>query len=170
LSGNENFITEDEYCRKINDKYRIFKKKSEMASEVNEAMISYQSTDDRDVFSLISAVRRGISYFFFRKLAGNSPFSMSEWTHYLHLSERTMQRYKKQEKQFDPLASERILELTMLYKYGMEVFGSKDKLSVWLSSSSVVLGGNTPKSFLDNSFGIQLVRDELGRIEQGVLA
>ena len=143
---------------------------SEMENEVNEGMISYGLVDDFDLFRLIEAVRKGISYLFFLKLARNSPFSLQEWSGFLHLSERTMQRYKKEMKPFDPVSSEKILEITMLYKYGIEIFGDKHKLGIWLNSDNVSLGGRQPKDLLDSSFGLQWLHDELGRIEQGILA
>lgn len=141
-----------------------------MENEVNESMISYGAVDDNDLFSLIETIRKGVAYLFFLKLAKNSPFSLEEWSGYLHLSERTLQRYKKNQKPFDPVSSEKILEITMLYKFGIEVFGDKNKLGNWLATSNVALGGRKPKEILDSSFGVQWIKDELTRIEQGILA
>ena len=95
---------------------------------------------------------------------------MVEWCQYLHLSERTLQRYKKEGKSFDPIYSEKILELTMLYKYGAEVFESKDNFHSWLESNNLALGGVKPKELLDTSFGISMVKDELTAIEHGLFA
>jgi putative toxin-antitoxin system antitoxin component (TIGR02293 family) len=58
----------------------------------------------------------------------------------------------------------------MLYKFGVDVFGDKNKLNTWLNIENVSLGGAKPKELLDTSFGIGLIKDELNRIEQGVLA
>jgi putative toxin-antitoxin system antitoxin component (TIGR02293 family) len=58
----------------------------------------------------------------------------------------------------------------MLYEYGIEVFGDRDNFNIWLNSRSIALGGRSPKELLDTKFGIDLVKDELGRIEHGVLA
>ncbi|MCX6270198.1 MAG: DUF2384 domain-containing protein [Bacteroidetes bacterium] len=138
--------------------------------EVNESMITYQTASENNVFSLIDTVRNGVAYSFFTMLAEKSPFDLPEWCRFLHISDRTMQRYKKEKKPFDPVSSEKILEITMLYKYGVEVFGSKDNLSIWLSGANVALGGSKPVDLLDSSFGIQLIRDELGRIEHGIPA
>jgi putative toxin-antitoxin system antitoxin component (TIGR02293 family) len=60
--------------------------------------------------------------------------------------------------------------LVMLYEYGIEVFGDRDNFNIWLNSRSIALGGRSPKELLDTKFGIDLVKDELGRIEHGVLA
>ena len=57
----------------------------------------------------------------------------------------------------------------MLYKYGVEMFGDKDNFNTWLNSKSIPLGGSKPKDLLDTKFGISMVKDELGRIEHGIL-
>lgn len=132
--------------------------------------ITYSSVDDRDILQLISTIRQGIKYALFISLAEKSPFSLNEWSAFLHISERTMQRYKKEKKSFDPIYSEKILEVTLLYKFGSEVFGSNEKFNTWLETKNIMLGGAKPKDLLDNTFGISLVKDELTRIEYGVLA
>lgn len=140
---------------------------------MTQAMItdlSYKQIDDRDVLMLISSVREGIKYSLFQTIANNSPFSTAEWSNFLHLSERTFQRYKKEKRTFDPLHSEKILEITLVYNKGTEVFGDKGNYDAWLEAKNVALGGIKPKELLDSTFGIGLLKDELTRIEHGVLA
>ncbi len=136
----------------------------------NDSIFSYKSADDKNVFAIIDAVRTGISFNEFEKIVGNAPFSLAEWANYLQLSERTIQRNQKEKKSFQPIQTEKIIELIMLYEYGVDVFGDKDNFNVWLKSKSVALGGRTPKELLDTKFGVGMVKDELGRIEHGVLA
>jgi putative toxin-antitoxin system antitoxin component (TIGR02293 family) len=135
-----------------------------------EMFFSYKSADDKDLLTIIDIVRNGISYKDFSKIVVDTPFSLTEWANYLQLSERTIQRNQKEKKSFQPIQSERIVEVSMLYTYGVEVFGDKDNFDVWLNSKSISLGGRTPKDLLDTKFGISMVRDELGRIEHGILA
>lgn len=132
--------------------------------------LSYKQIDDRDVLTLISSVREGIKYGLFQTIASKSPFSTAEWSGFLHLSERTFQRYKKEKRTFDPLHSERILEITLVYNKGMEVFGEKENFDAWLETKNIALGGIKPKELLDSTFGIGLLKDELTRIEYGILA
>jgi putative toxin-antitoxin system antitoxin component (TIGR02293 family) len=138
--------------------------------ELNEALAKYESLAGNHVVQLMRYVRNGLSYTHFQKLSGNTPFSMNEWSRILHLSERTLQRYKKDRLSFESLQSERILEIILLQKKGVDVFGSEAKYYSWLNSINVSLGGISPRELLDNSFGISLVRDALLRIEHGVLA
>lgn len=126
--------------------------------------------DDKDVIHFIKAVRLGFSFAAFYNFAKSTPFSLSEWSAFLNMSERTMQRYKQEKKSFDPIYSEKILQITLLYNLGIEVFGSKEKFNAWLEIPNIALGRIKPKDLLDNSFGIGLLKDELTRIEHGILA
>ncbi len=137
---------------------------------LNEPSIAYSTLDDSNVYSLINAIKKGINFSFFEKLTSNIPFSLKEWAQLLHLSERSMQRYKKEKGTFNAISSERIIEITMLNKYGIEVFGNQAKFIIWLASKNIAIGNIEPKSLLDSSFGIQILKDELTRIEHGVLA
>ncbi len=138
--------------------------------EVNEEAMVYNAIENRNAFLLINLIRSGIRFTMFKSIADKSPFSFTEWSNFLHLSERTMQRYQKEKKSFDPIYSEKIIEITMLYNYGKEVFGDKKNFDYWLQTENIALGKRTPKELLDSTFGIHLVKDELTRIEHGVLA
>jgi len=132
--------------------------------------VAYNTTDDKFINDIIRLVRQGVSFEDFDRFASKSAFSTSEWSEFLHISERTMQRYQKEQKSFDSLQSEKIVEIALLQKRGVEVFGNKSKFHNWLETPCLALGDLEPKSFLDSSFGITLLKDELTRIEYGVLA
>jgi len=123
-----------------------------------------------DFAKLSQAVKHGVKYSFFTKLTEQIPFDSFDWSTILHLSERTLQRYKTEKKTFDSIYSDKILQIAILYKLGTETFGDKANFDTWLETKSIALGGVKPKELLDNTFGISLVRDELNRIENGVLA
>jgi putative toxin-antitoxin system antitoxin component (TIGR02293 family) len=125
---------------------------------------------EEDSFDLTNMVREGVPYPYFNSLSNQIHFGLEEWSSYLHLSERTIQRYKKENKSFDPLYSERILQIELLYKKGIVVFGIADNFYTWMDTISIPLGSVKPKDLLDTGFGIEAIYDELGRIEFGVLA
>lgn len=138
--------------------------------EIFDPMVTYGTIDDVSALSLVELVRQGVGFDAFDVFANKSPFSLNEWSTYLHLSERTMQRYRSENRTFDPLQSEKIIEIALFYNKGIEVFGSADKFNSWLETDNLALGHIKPKMLLDNSFGINILRDELTRIEFGILA
>lgn len=138
--------------------------------ELSEPSIAYGSTDDNNMMGLIALLRKGVAFTAFENFAMKYPYTLAEWSEFLHLSERSMQRYKKENRAFELLQSEKILEIVMLFKLGKDVFGTDDKFIFWLKTENLALGGIKPVSLIDNTFGISLLKDELTRIEYGVLA
>jgi putative toxin-antitoxin system antitoxin component (TIGR02293 family) len=128
----------------------------------------------RDIFEkpldLISLTRRGFPFSEFEKILENGPFSLQDWAVFLHLSKRTLERYRKEQRVFDPMHTERILRMVQIMQRGIEVFGKASYFESWLDSRNLALGGIRPFELLDNTFGIELLKDELTRIERGVLA
>jgi putative toxin-antitoxin system antitoxin component (TIGR02293 family) len=143
---------------------------SKDTSFVNEPLISYQILDDYRSLNLIQKIREGISMKSFQAIKHFIKFTMTEWSTVLHISERTINRYEKENKNFDPNYSEKIYELLMLYKFGIEVFGSEHTFHQWMDTTNPSLGGSTPKSLLDSNIGTNLIKQELGRIQHGIFA
>lgn len=139
-----------------------------MATKKHKKSITYLALENQEPALLMEASRTGVEYSFFNQLLNSIPITLNEWADILHLSNRTMQRYHKQKKNFEVLQSERILEISMLYDYGIEVFENKENFEEWMNSKIIALGGVKPKSLLDSSYGIQMVKTILGRIEHGV--
>jgi len=137
---------------------------------LNEPSISYSAMDDINAYHIIKAIKNGIQFNFFEKLTANISFSLREWACYLHLSERSMQRYKKERGRFSASTSEKIVSIAMLNKYGVEVFGNQESFNIWLNAVNLGMGNIKPKSLLDSSFGIQMIKEELTRIEYGILS
>lgn len=146
---------------------------NEYKNIIREAAVEYKrsgtlTSGNKNV--LMSVIRDGIEFENFQMMTSKLPFSMEDWSKFLHLSERTLQRYKKDEKNFDALQSEKILQISLLYQRGIEVFGSSTNFDSWLNTKSIALGNLNPMDFLDNAFGISLLEEELTRIEHGNLA
>jgi len=140
-----------------------------MKTTLNEPVSAY-SIVDNDIVSLINTVRKGINFSSFQNIAQTSNFNLRDWSTILHLSERTMQRYKKESLPFEPLQSEKILQVALIFQKGQEVFGNTDKFNKWLDEENQAIGKIKPKELLDNSFGIRMIEDELTKIEYGILA
>lgn len=132
--------------------------------------ITFRSLDNNDIFKLINATREGVDYKTFNDFSITYPLNSIVWSKILNMSERTIQRYKREKKRFDSIHTEKLLLIMLLFKKGSEVFGDTTNFLTWTNSENIALGGGKPIDLLDNSFGINLVKDELLRIEHGVLA
>ncbi len=118
----------------------------------------------------IARSREGITFPQMDKIVKEAGFSLAYWAKYLHLSERSLQRYFKEKKTFELPQAERIFEIESLFVLGNQVFGDTSKFRQWLQRPSVALGGQEPVSFFDTSEGIRLISAELHRIEHGIFA
>ena len=87
----------------------------------------------------------------------------------IHVSIRTLQR-NNPEKSLNTNSSERLLELTRLYLLGIETFGNKDKFNKWLYRPNLSLAKQKPIELLETNIGVNIVKDELLRIEFGVFS
>ena len=96
-------------------------------------------------------------------------FTTTEIAQIIHTSDRTLRRYTPGQK-LDAEQSERVLELARLYCRGEVVFGTIEHFKKWMDREVMALGDQKPKTFLDTSLGIEMLMDELGRIEHGVFA
>lgn len=65
------------------------------------------------------------------------------------------------------LVSDRALYIAEVAAKGTQVFGNKEKFIHWLNTPSITLGNKKPISFMNNKYGIDIVKDELVRIEYG---
>lgn len=126
--------------------------------------------EEPSVSYLISSSQSGMPYVFFETQTKGIPFGQGEWSDLLHLSERTFQRYKKENKKFESIYTEKILEIILLFRRGREVFGSTKDFHLWLTTPNTSMGDKKPYTIIDNTFGIKLVNDTLGRIEHGVFS
>lgn len=104
----------------------------------------------------------------FQKLADKIPFTLKEWANILHLSERTLQRYAKNNTPFEGIYVDRILHLEELINMGLETFVNGEALYRWLKRDKPVLGHLLSFESLYSTQGIQMVIDDIGRIQYGV--
>lgn len=143
-----------------------------MDNIVNDILVPYEKKWKfcNDPYAIVKRIQQGVTYQEFDSIAGSHPFSSTEWAGFLHVSERTMLRYKIDNKRFDEPLSERIIQITNLYQKGIEVFGEKEYLDIWLNTKNIALGGLIPKSLLSSSYGIEILTNELIRISYGVFA
>ncbi len=83
------------------------------------------------------------------------------------ISLRTLQRYKPDKSLPLPVA-DRVVSLASLFVYGVSVFENKESFKKWLEIPLRAFKGKRPIDILDSITGIELVNDEIERIEHGV--
>jgi len=132
--------------------------------------LTFKSLENSDILKLIDVTREGIDYKTFQELTVSFPLNISTWAKILNMSERTIQRYRREKKRLDSIHTEKLLLIILLFNKGISVFGNTSNFLAWINSKSIPLGGIKPIDLLDNSFGINMVKDELIKIEHGVLA
>ena len=113
---------------------------------------------------------KDLTYNDFKKLADKVPFTQSEWSDILHISERTLQRYAKDNHAFAPINAERFMLMENVLQQAKITFGNTDKFYSWLKRSPYMLEGNLSMQSLTTFEGIQHVLTQLGRIQHGIFA
>jgi putative toxin-antitoxin system antitoxin component (TIGR02293 family) len=117
---------------------------------------------------LVHLIREGLPYRVFELIRNTSPFTFEDWSVFLNISNKTLQRYKAAKSRFKAPHSEKILELAEVLNTGMLVFQDIDKLKQWLHTENYALGNFRPMDLLSDSYGKELVLSELIRIDEGI--
>lgn len=123
-----------------------------------------------DNITLVAASKKGLlpqAVFDFIVL---TDFSFPYVEKVLNKTIKTFTSYKKNKTPLDPVLSEKLLKFFALYNKGQNVFGTVDEFNKWLSEPAFGLGNMVPKDLLETITGIELVSQELTRIEYGDLA
>ncbi|MCY7293268.1 MAG: DUF2384 domain-containing protein [Ferruginibacter sp.] len=113
---------------------------------------------------------KDFTYNNFKKVADKVPFTLAEWANILHVSERTLQRYSKDNHLFAPINAERIVLIEKILQQAKITFGSTDKFYDWIKREPYMMEGNLSVQSLSTFDGIQNVLTQLGRIQHGIFA
>jgi putative toxin-antitoxin system antitoxin component (TIGR02293 family) len=118
---------------------------------------------------IVHAIREGIPYELFNLIKEITPFNEEDWASFLGISTKSLQRNKiKEDFIFKPLQSEKILELAEVTSLGNTVFDTEGQFYLWLNTPSFALGNLQPKELLKDSYGKEMVVNELNKIDQGI--
>ena len=123
----------------------------------------------KNKLDLIELSKRGVAKDTLVRLGQMLSLSGKEMAWLLHVSERTLHRYGNKET-LSTAMSNRVVQLLQAVGAGMELFGEEERFARWLKSKSVALSGATPLELLQTAVGTQMVIDELGRIEHGIVS
>jgi putative toxin-antitoxin system antitoxin component (TIGR02293 family) len=151
----------------------------EIHSMVEDYAMEYISSNKKDRLTydgflsnkmlIIQAIKSGIPYSLFDLIQAYTPFNENDWASFLDVSTKSLQRYKTASNfYFKPIHSEKIIEMAEVTKTGLEVFGSTEKLKLWLNTPNYSFNNLKPIDLLSNSYGKDMVLGELVRIEHGI--
>jgi len=118
---------------------------------------------------IIEAIRKGLKRETVDYVARVLEVNASEMSRFLHVSPRTLHRYKPGEV-LSPDTSDHLVQVYRVYMRALDVFTDDKKALRWLKYPSLALGNISPFELLDTSAGVEMVLDELGRIEHGIFA
>jgi len=113
---------------------------------------------------VIHRIRDGVKKADWKKLIDHTGSTEKEFEHILPTSISSMQKKTVYGKE----TSARIYALARLFGLGYEVFDSKEDFKKWLLTPSKALGDKIPFELLDNSFGFEMVENEIMRIQYNV--
>lgn len=118
---------------------------------------------------LVELANRGLTKDAVSNLARHLSLSLKDMAALLPITERSLQRYTSKH-HLNPTVSEQVLQIAGAVARGKEVFGGKDRFLAWANQPSTALSNKRPLDLLGSRFGTDLVLDELGRIEHGIVS
>lgn len=149
------------------------KKKEKTTNIKNDASVSRAKESGpayRSVKAIPQVTVKDFTYSEFKKIADKAPFTQAEWASILHLSERTLQRYSKNNGLFAPINAERALQIEKVLREATVTFGKVENFYLWIKRNPYMLEGNLSFDSLTSYNGIERILTQLGRIQHGLFA
>ena len=86
------------------------------------------------------------------------------------ITPKTFTSYLDESKQLPRYMVEKVIKLQELYFKGIELFGTVGEFNIWMKKESYGLGLRVPLNLIGTITGIEMIWDELIRIEFGATA
>jgi len=123
-----------------------------------------------DDISLLNRSKKGLNAKAALDFLSLSGFTQDEFQETFKTTVKTIQNHVTRELTLDAALSEKLLKSFALFDKGAEIFGSASNFHQWLNTPAYGLGNQMPFDLMDTITGIQLIEEELIRIEFGDLA
>lgn len=123
-----------------------------------------------DDISLLNRSKKGLNAKAALDFLSLSGFTQDEFQETFKTTVKTIQNHVTRELTLDAALSEKLLKSFALFDKGSEIFGSASNFHQWLNTPAYGLGNQLPFELMDTITGIQLIEEELIRIEFGDLA
>ena len=139
-------------------------------NQVKETLVRYNKSINDDYAIMINS-NKGITPQVFDDIVSISGIGRTYLAENIFdMSLKTIMRYQKENKLLNPRSSEVALKVLHLIKIGIEIFGSTDSFKAWINKPTYGLGDAIPLHLMNTITGIDLIKEELLRIEHGALA
>lgn len=135
---------------------------------VEEMLMPYQTYFESPI-SRLSVIKGGLSSTSLKDLLTISGSTRLDIARKLDLTEPTLRKHLSAAKELSTSLSEHVLFLLELYDKGIDTFGSVEEFRNWLQQHNIGIDAK-PNDLLDSITGINMVMNELNRIDHGVLA
>ena len=120
--------------------------------------------------ALVLKAADGLAISVFDSLMQITALNKNQLSAFIDTTPKTIDNYRLRRHKLGRIESEQLLQLLALYKKGQEIFGSSEVFNQWLKQPALGIGGILPFDLLYTPGGINLVMEELLRIEYGALA
>jgi putative toxin-antitoxin system antitoxin component (TIGR02293 family) len=134
-----------------------------------ELMYNYKPFYFDDI-SLLTQSKKGLGAKAALDFISLSGFTHDEFQETFKTTVKTIQNHVTRDLTLDSALSEKLLKSFALFDRGVAIFGSAKNFHQWLGSPAYGLGNQLPFDLMDTITGIQLIEEELIRIEFGDLA
>ncbi len=135
-----------------------------------ELLGKYNKETQNDL-TIVKYARYGVNPIIFFDLLALTTKNKEQFADYVFSTNlKTLTKYKRENKNLSPRNGETALKLVVLYKKGIEVFGDLENFNRWLDLPAFGLNLQIPYEMMNTITGIDLIVDELVRIEYGDLA
>lgn len=138
-----------------------------------DGWLSYLNSNPTMVFSgnlnrsIIDISRKGVAYSQARYVFKTLGLDVKQMSDIIGITDSTFQRNLKDKKTLNINQSEKVLEAGVLLHRGLAIYGLKEAFIKWLHTETLVFNG-MPIQYIDTNIGINLIVDELNRIEFGI--
>lgn len=143
---------------------------SRAITKTKPSLFDKYSSEISNQIALVYTAAKGISISVFDSLLALTRLQKNELASFIDATPKTIDNYRAKQSKLGRLESEQLLQILSLYKKGREIFGSIESFNGWLKQSSIGLGGEKPFDLMYTPGGINLIMEELIRIEFGALA
>ncbi|MDQ3142471.1 MAG: DUF2384 domain-containing protein [Bacteroidota bacterium] len=137
-------------------------------ANTREALVKrkFKNLKLNNLHAVVSLARKRLNTKIFYDFAETIQMTEKRLAAIIHLSTRTISNYKEQKKTLEPLYSEHLLKLILLFEKGEELFGNIDEFNYWLKKP-FWNSKEIPMDWIVTPGGVDLLVEEMESLAQG---